>query len=311
MSFNSLKFSEQKDNIDAWVSTVRSQFLAVDCTPLDHNFFSDINRLALSNFFLARVESSAFRYTRNQSSIRQDPRDEIQLTLVLNGSLKIQQDGRRSDIHKGEMVLYESAKPFELEWSKPYQSITLKIPTSNIQATVPLISQITATTISGQQGRCALVRSMLLGMNDMIGTTTEDALVGVESPLLDLLSVTLNTDVIGQSASVMGNQKLRNIQSWLVAHLQDPDLDVPAIACRHAVSVRTLNRLFAQDGTTVGKWLLQKRLQHSYRLLTTGKVNRITDAAYASGFKDLSHFSHAFHQAFGMAPRALTQKSGK
>jgi AraC-like DNA-binding protein len=50
-----------------------------------------------------------------------------------------------------------------------------------------------------------------------------------------------------------------------------------------------------------GKWLLQKRLDYAAVLLRNPTVN-VSQAALDSGFEDLSHFSRAFKDKFGVSP---------
>jgi AraC-like DNA-binding protein len=50
-----------------------------------------------------------------------------------------------------------------------------------------------------------------------------------------------------------------------------------------------------------GKWLLQKRLEYSAVLLKNSALN-VSQAAFDSGFEDLSHFSRAFKEKFGTSP---------
>jgi AraC-like DNA-binding protein len=54
-------------------------------------------------------------------------------------------------------------------------------------------------------------------------------------------------------------------------------------------------------GTTPGKWLLGKRLENAAKLLSSTDIS-ISNAAYDSGFEDLSHFSRSFKEKFGVAP---------
>jgi AraC family transcriptional regulator, exoenzyme S synthesis regulatory protein ExsA len=56
--------------------------------------------------------------------------------------------------------------------------------------------------------------------------------------------------------------------------------------------------------TTPGKWLLAKRLRHAKGLLKNPSKT-VSEAAYESGFENLSHFSRAFRAQFGVAPIAL------
>ncbi|HEY0551415.1 MAG TPA: AraC family transcriptional regulator, partial [Verrucomicrobiae bacterium] len=50
-----------------------------------------------------------------------------------------------------------------------------------------------------------------------------------------------------------------------------------------------------------GKWLLRKRLDFAAALLRNSARN-VTDAAFDSGFEDVSHFSRAFKKQFGESP---------
>lgn len=61
-----------------------------------------------------------------------------------------------------------------------------------------------------------------------------------------------------------------------------------------------------QFNSTPGKWLLEKRLQHSMTLLkNTGKT--VAEAAFESGFENNSHFSRCFKQRFGITPVGAKQ----
>jgi AraC family transcriptional regulator, exoenzyme S synthesis regulatory protein ExsA len=56
--------------------------------------------------------------------------------------------------------------------------------------------------------------------------------------------------------------------------------------------------------TSPGKWLMEKRLIHAKHLLTkSGKS--VSDAAFESGFGNMSHFSRAFSRRFGSPPSAM------
>lgn len=56
-----------------------------------------------------------------------------------------------------------------------------------------------------------------------------------------------------------------------------------------------------------GKWLLQRRLKHSSKLLRNSPMN-VTEIAFESGFEDVSHFSRVFKDRFGVSPLAYRQE---
>ncbi len=70
------------------------------------------------------------------------------------------------------------------------------------------------------------------------------------------------------------------------------------IGCSHFY----LSRIFsAQTGKTITQYLRQLRLERAAELLKTGEYN-VTEVALEVGYNSLSHFSAAFHEAFGSCP---------
>lgn len=61
--------------------------------------------------------------------------------------------------------------------------------------------------------------------------------------------------------------------------------------------------------TTPGKWLMEKRLQFAFHLLTNeGKT--VSEAAFDSGFENTSHFSRSFRSRFGYPPAQVKLLTG-
>jgi AraC-like DNA-binding protein len=56
-----------------------------------------------------------------------------------------------------------------------------------------------------------------------------------------------------------------------------------------------------QYGTSPGRWLLERRLERSASLLQTTAMS-VTEIMFECGFEDLSHFSRAFKEKFGLSP---------
>ncbi len=63
-----------------------------------------------------------------------------------------------------------------------------------------------------------------------------------------------------------------------------------------------LSRTFSSaTGMTIPQYLRQLRLERAAELLSAGKMN-VTEVALEVGYSSLSHFSQAFHAAFGCCP---------
>lgn len=69
-------------------------------------------------------------------------------------------------------------------------------------------------------------------------------------------------------------------------------------------SLSTFRRDFIQEfGTTPSRWLIARRLEEAYRLITSGK--RPGEILIDLGFESFSHFTRCFKQRFGLLPSQL------
>ncbi len=86
--------------------------------------------------------------------------------------------------------------------------------------------------------------------------------------------------------------------------LADRTLNAAVLAERVHVSRRTLEKLFAERGTTVARWLLERRLERSRSDLTSSRAADASVEVIAQrwGFADRTHFSRVFRDRFGVAP---------
>ena len=63
-----------------------------------------------------------------------------------------------------------------------------------------------------------------------------------------------------------------------------------------------LSRTFSKEaGQTIPQFVRQLRMERAAELLKSGKYN-VTEVAFEVGYNSPSHFSQAFHQAFGCCP---------
>lgn len=84
-------------------------------------------------------------------------------------------------------------------------------------------------------------------------------------------------------------------------------IDEFARMCNRSIS--SFKRDFQKHyGTSPGKWLLERRLQHSASLLQSTAMN-ITEIAFECGFEDLSHFSKTFKEKYGLTPSSYRKEA--
>ena len=106
---------------------------------------------------------------------------------------------------------------------------------------------------------------------------------------------------------------LERILEYVELHLTDPDLSPEVIARAHRISVRYLHKLFQDESTSVGRWILRRRLEQCRRdLMRHGRGSRTIAAVAARwGFLSATHFSRVFRAAYGMSPREWRDTAGR
>jgi AraC-like DNA-binding protein len=95
----------------------------------------------------------------------------------------------------------------------------------------------------------------------------------------------------------------------LLQETEDMSLGVDYFADRSASSRRTMSRIFAQRGTSLGELLKYVRFLRFFKLCS-GAANAtvrpsISTLIYRAGFSDVSNFNHLFKASFGLTPREL------
>ena len=99
--------------------------------------------------------------------------------------------------------------------------------------------------------------------------------------------------------------------AYVRRHLTDRDLTPVTIARAHSISVRYLYKLCDAAGVKLVEWIIAERLEGARREITSPSHSNKTIASISRrwGFKDPSHFSSRFRNAYGISPRELQQHS--
>ena len=88
----------------------------------------------------------------------------------------------------------------------------------------------------------------------------------------------------------------------------DPDFGPGEVAAEAGISLRYLQKLFTERGSTCSEFIYSLRLDHAARLLhrraSLGTGQPLSEIAYACGFRDYTHFARKFRRQFGYTPGA-------
>jgi AraC-like DNA-binding protein len=98
--------------------------------------------------------------------------------------------------------------------------------------------------------------------------------------------------------------RLKAVKADIDANLDDLELSVSAVAARHGVTPRYIQKLFEDDGATFSEYVLGQRLAEAHRSLTDPRLahRTVSGIAFDGGFNDLSYFNRTFRRRFGATP---------
>jgi AraC-like DNA-binding protein len=276
-------------------------------------FRGHISARSFGALTVSKLESfaseSRIEVIRSPAEIRGDPRDYFMLLLVCCGEVGFAQNGRTARLQNGDMLIYDQARPFTLEFGADTRQIIVTIPRPLMASRLPEAERFTASRIASVSKLGALTATVVRQLVQFETSLNEDVANRVGASALDILATTLEAE-LSEDAEGEGRHhaRLTRVKRYVAANLHDAEMTIESIAAAQNLAPRTLHRLFSAEGTTPIRWLWQQRLSASYKALAEGHIRHVTDAALSFGFSDLSHFSRAFKKTFGHAPHILVRR---
>lgn len=223
------------------------------------------------------------------------------------GHMTLNQGGRSAVTGVHELILTHAGRPLELEQhSDVFKSSAVSIPARLLDSHFMNVEQWCMSPRSAQSGSAALLREFLLSIwreRDHLRNTQVNDLVG---SLLHLVGATFrDCEELPEFDSRSTQKHFLRVRDVVAANLTDPDLSADFVTDRLGISRSYLFTIMRAAGTTLGRHIIEARLERARELLASPSARNqsITDLAFSLGFQELSHFSRRFTERFGMSPR--------
>jgi AraC-like DNA-binding protein len=265
-----------------------------------------VSALQLSEMCVSESYESAWRGTECDSP-------QLVLVLTLKGGFTVTQCGKSASCVPMSLILLNGNRALDALQYPHTHILAIVLPTGYMKAFYRRIEAACIQMVSAKQGMAAVLRDTMISIwreQDELQKGNSDYLATILARYIG--AVFSETPDEAHCAATRFEQLTAEIDRCL----SDPTLGPDKLAARVGVSTSHLYMIARRSGTTIGKQILQRRLEQCrLSLIDPAEKDRpITDIALGWGFKELSHFSRCFAAAYGAAPkcyraRALAQLS--
>ncbi|WP_407316105.1 helix-turn-helix domain-containing protein [Pseudomonas sp. nanlin1] len=290
-----------------WQEVVCNTFVELDCSfPSPGHFHGHLQTHAVGGLSVVEVGAAAQRVTRDARRIARSDDEYVLVSLALEGRARVMQEDREAALEVGDFAIYDTRRPYQLHFDGAFRQTVVQIPRARLQARLGHLEYLTALPMSRGNPLERLVFDLLGGLAGVEGRLAAPQQERLAEQSLDLLAMALGERSCGGLAQASRRSALLlRIKDHIQAHLGDSELDLASVSRKFAVSVRYISRLFQDDDTTFGRYLLHQRLQRCARdLRDPGQAMRqISELAYRWGFTDMAYFSRVFRARYAASAR--------
>lgn len=288
-----------------WEDYNASMLVGLKCSShSQHGFAATQDNLCLDRLRVARIGGNEHVVDRDRSMVRAAPKASIFVSLVLGNQSFFYQDNGCHLLQPGELVIYRTDNPYLFGFSGPMRQFIFDIPYDdfaerclrNFKGPLKFGAETSVQRL--------LVRALGERTEDFFDAPWDDGAERFQEEIYDLLASIISDHTGEHRASALSASYLLAAKQYIQDRLDDPTLSCEQVATVAGISSRHLTRLFAQEGGTPSRYLLEKRLERAHHLLASplGRRLDIAEIAYHHGFSSQAHFARAFKARYGMTP---------
>jgi AraC family transcriptional regulator, positive regulator of tynA and feaB len=298
--------------IDAWSEILAGAVLPFDVRPTDNTtegFRGVVESRRFGDLALIDCAFSPCAARRGQELVdggSNGARQGLLGVQFMQRGVEVSRDRRRGmvTISPGQVVLWDSRRPVEVEALQPVRKRILVLPREVVLSFCPRLAE---QTVLPPIDRTAAGRLLVRYINSLaleLPSLDSAGQAAASNATVELLRAAVEP-VLPDSRDAMRTAMREEIRRYVRTQLQDPGLGPASISRAHSMSVRALHGLFEEVDESVAGLVRSERLARCMQDLQRPSGGSVTSIAFRWGFCDSAHFSRAFKRAFGMTPSAV------
>jgi len=291
-----------------WQDIVCDVYVGLDCaSDLGAAFRGSVTHTSLGRAVCSEVCSDRQRVYRTRQRISRADADFVLVALGREGIGGVVQDGRDTVIRPGEFAIYDTTRPYELQFDAAFRQTVFKLPRDMLQHRIGATEAVTAITFGADSPLQPLAYGFIAKLCERADHIDAEHALRLSDQAADLLAMTLTERLRTQPLPASSHRAalLYRIKAHVRTRLSDPDLSLAEVARELGLSARYINDLFSDEELSFQRFVLSERLKRCQHDLNSPTLahRHISEIAFSWGFNDLSHFGRVFREHFGVSPR--------
>ncbi|MEV6222846.1 helix-turn-helix domain-containing protein [Nocardia fluminea] len=293
-----------RESFAEWESLLSESYVPLMVEPGEGGtFHGRIERSSQPGFELSTVSAGSQRIRRTRRGIAKTEGEFLLVSILTEGSGLLHQDDRVALVRPGDMVFYDTSRPYLWDLDGQWSQVVVQTPLEVLRQQLgPGVSPLpTAVTVAADSAG-GVVAGFFRDLARIQQSAPGHAAVLADNGVKLLASaVRLASGEIpsGEPAQALSREQ---VLSFMRTRCADPSLTIDDIARACLVSRRTLYRLFGDVEDGLSAVLRRMRVECARTLLTRDPGRATATVALASGFASERHFFRAFRLETGMTP---------
>lgn len=300
------------DRVQMWEGHNARALIPLDIRTIDDQpMQASETNLHLPSVRMASVFGSSQVVERSEGFIGDNPTGVVAIFFATEGDAFFFHRSGHISLRPGQAIVYDADRPFLRGFNHRFRELVLTIPKPRYREIVgpkgPELPAVFEFGASGDPGGQALARLVRDSMRHIAAGETRHVShseptgrpwQGIEDEALGLIR-----NVLGDSA---GSEEglISAARNHIELNITDRDLSPGQVAAAVGISERQLGRIFAEAGTTVGRYVLTRRLEFARAALSAPEQDAVPvgEIGRRFGFTSPSHFSRTFRERYGLTP---------
>jgi AraC family transcriptional activator of tynA and feaB len=301
-------------NFEAWRDSLRTMGGRYYSEGTEPDAFAGwVRPVSVPGFTALDIACNAQRIERTYRDARLDSADNYCTVFQVAGQSAITHNDQALQLAVGDVAFVDAALPltyFANNGSEAWNTLTLSLPRQS------LVSHLGFEPQGGLHRRGGTSAGRLLFGLIRDADQTEGPALSPADSYMQMAVYDLVGALFAPSDPWLGSRHsdtlFRRVHGVIRDGFADPDFGPNEVAAEMGISLRYLQKLFTERGSTCSELIFALRLDHAERLVHRRSSLRtsqpLSEIAYACGFHDYTHFARKFRHRFGYAPGAYSEE---